>query len=118
MTRDPLVYLADIKDAIERIQRSVEGQSFREFVGDEKGLYAVFMNLAIIGEATNNLPAKVKSLAETIPWKKIIGMRNKLIHEYWGYDTETIWETIKISLPELRVEVEKLMHRIEPGTSQ
>jgi uncharacterized protein with HEPN domain len=111
MNRDPIIFLEDIKKAIERIERSVQGRSYQEFVSDEDKLYAAFMNLAIIGEATRSIPDEVKSLAETVPWKKITGVRNKLMHEYWGHDTETVWRTIIVSLPELKVEIEKLLQR-------
>ncbi len=112
MTR--LFSLKISKTAIERVERCVQGQTYTDFVNDEKGLYAVFMNLSIIGEAANSIPDSIKSIALSVPWKKIIGMRNKLVHEYWGYDTKTVWETIGESLPELKREVEQLMKKLEP----
>ena len=68
--RDRIVFLEDIKEAIERIERGVQGQSYEDFLGDEKGMYAVFMNLAIIGEATRNIPDEVKALTGTVPGRR------------------------------------------------
>ncbi|MEM2882202.1 MAG: HepT-like ribonuclease domain-containing protein [Candidatus Bathyarchaeia archaeon] len=73
--------------------------------------YAVLRALEIIGEATKNLSEELKSEHRRIPWKDIAGMRDKLIHEYFGVDLELIWETIERELPELKGEILKILKK-------
>ncbi|MEM2364824.1 MAG: HepT-like ribonuclease domain-containing protein [Candidatus Bathyarchaeia archaeon] len=73
--------------------------------------YAVLMALEIIGEATKNLSEELKSEHRRIPWKDVAGMRDKLIHEYFGVDLELIWETIERELPELKGEILKILKK-------
>ena len=63
---------------------------------------AVVRNFEIIGEAAKNVPSKMKSLHKEIPWKEMSGMRNKMIHEYFGIDLKIVWKTIEHSLPGLK----------------
>ncbi len=110
--RTSALYLQDIKIAIEKILRFVEGMRYEDFLQDEKTLDSVVRNFEIIGEASKSLPENIRSLAETVPWKKVIRMRNKLIHEYWGVDIEVVWFTIQDDLPALKTEVERLFKEI------
>ncbi|MEM2602231.1 MAG: HepT-like ribonuclease domain-containing protein [Candidatus Bathyarchaeia archaeon] len=73
--------------------------------------YAVLRALEIIGEATKNLSEELKSEHRRIPWKDVAGMRDKLIHEYFGVDLELIWETIERELPELKGEILKILKK-------
>jgi uncharacterized protein with HEPN domain len=70
---------------------------------------AVIRRLLIIGEASNRIPQNTQQSLPTIPWRLIKGMRNRLIHEYDDLDLDTIWETVKTSLPILVVELEKIV---------
>ncbi len=102
MKRDFRLYINDICQAIESIEQYVEGMSFEEFGGDQKTIDAVVRNLEIIGEASKTVPDQVKQSNPEVPWKEMAGMRDKLIHAYFGINVETIWKTIKTRLPELR----------------
>ncbi len=115
---DPLVFLDDILRAIEKIERYVQGLAYEEFINDDKTLQAVIQNLQIIGEAARNIPIEVRNLAKTVPWKKVISMRNRMIHEYWGVDTRVVWNTIEDWLPALKNEVKKLIDALESGQQE
>ena len=76
--------------------------SFEECAGDHKTMDAVVRNLEIIGEASKTVPDQVKQSNPEVPWKEMAGMRDKLIHAYFGINVETVWKTIKTRLPELQ----------------
>jgi len=93
------LYLGDIKDSIRKIEKYARGINFSEFSHDEKTMDAVVRNLSIIGEAVRNIPRDTKAKNPDVAWKEILGMRNKVIHEYFGIDDEILWKTIKEDLP-------------------
>ena len=88
-------------DAIRAIEVFVEGLDFDAFRNDRKTVDAVVRNLEVIGEAARYVPETVREEFEDIPWTSIIGIRSVLIHEYFGVDSEILWETIKADLPTL-----------------
>lgn len=103
------LYLEDIKSSIEKIESYVVDMDFEEFAKDMKTLDAVVRNLSIIGEAVNNLSQELKDANQEIPWGEIIGMRNKVIHEYFGVDEDVLWKTIKEDLPTFKEQLVKLL---------
>ena len=92
-------YLDDIKNAISDISEFTESMDFEEFIRDRKTCHAVIRCFEIIGEAVKNLPDEVKSLYPDIPWREIAGMRDKMIHEYFGVNLQIVWQTIEDDLP-------------------
>ena len=102
-------FLIDILNEIEKIDKFVGAMEYDEFVQDEKTIYAVVRSFEIMGEATKNIPDEIKDANNQIPWSKIGGMRNKLIHEYFGVDYETLWNTIKNRLPEIKPPIMKII---------
>ena len=106
--KDDRVYLAHILDAVERIQKyTSEGKS--EFDRDEKTQDAVVRNLEIIGEATKNVSDELRSNRPDIPWRRLAGMRDKLIHEYFGVNLTIVWEVVDQELPKLGAQVSEIM---------
>lgn len=83
--------------------------NLEEFKEDDKTSSAVIRKFEIIGEAARHIPESVKEMNENIPWKEITGMRDRLIHGYFGIDFDIVWETIKIDLPTLQVKVQELL---------
>ena len=109
MIKDPQVFLLHIRDSIEQIDKTVEDLSEEDFLENVTIQDAVVRRIEIIGEAVKNLPADFKLAHPDVPWIKISGMRNKLIHEYFKVDVEMVWEVITNDLPELKDKVKKLL---------
>lgn len=106
--KDPQVYLRHILDSIDKILKFTE--SGREsFLNDERTQDAVIRNLEIIGEAVRKIPAEFRDAHTEIPWKIIAGMRDKLIHDYFGVNLNIVWEAVERDLPDLRRRVESLL---------
>ena len=106
--RGDKLYFEDIVDSIEKIESYVAGMDFESFSNDFKTIDAVVRNLSIIGEAVNNLSEKVRADNADIPWIEIVGMRNKIINEYFGVDEEILWRTIQHDLPEFKKLLQKI----------
>jgi len=100
--RNHTLFIKDILLAIERIEAFIGGMDYDAFVEDDKTLSAVVRKLEIIGEAVKQLPDSFTQQYSTIPWKLIAGMRDKLIHFYFGVDPLLVWQTVKNRLPELK----------------
>jgi uncharacterized protein with HEPN domain len=112
MKRDR-AYLKHILEAISNIEKFVEGLTKEDFLENVEKQYAAVRGLEIIGEATKNLSRELKAKHREIPWRDIAGMRNKLIHKYFGIDLELVWVTIKNKLPEFKKQVLKILMEIE-----
>lgn len=80
---------------------------------DKKTQDAVIRKMEIIGEASNHLTQDVQKMAPRVPWRHIVDMRNKLLHEYFDVDLEIVWHTIKKDLPKFEVALQKLRHAYE-----
>lgn len=83
--------------------------TFEEFLQDDKTVEAIERNFEIIGEAAKFIPDEIKEKFENVPFNKIIGLRNKIIHDYFGLDYELLWNVIKNRLPELKEQIEKII---------
>ena len=95
-------------EEMDDIESFVAGMSFEQFRSDKKTVNAVIRSFEVLGEAAKNLPEEIISQTHTVPWKKIAGMRDKLIHEYFGVDLEIVWQTIKEDLPLVKPLIMKL----------
>ncbi len=104
--RDYTDALADIEDAMIKAQSFVAGMTYEQFVQDGKTVYAVIRALEIIGEAAKQIPDSMRESHSDIPWREMAGMRDKLIHHYFGIVHKTIWltvtEDISSLLPKIR----------------
>lgn len=96
----------DILASIANVEQYTKELSFEEFVHDRKTIDAVVRNLEIIGEAAKNLPEEITAQYPKIPWNRIISMRNKVIHEYFGVDVDILWKTIQEDFLALRRQIE------------
>ncbi len=109
MSRDYKVYIEDILEACQKVQNYTAGMSYIAFVQDEKTIDAVIRNLEVIGEAIKRVPEEIKSRYPDLEWKKIEGLRNILIHEYFGVNIEIIWDVVQNKLHPLRKKVERIL---------
>ena len=99
--RNPLVLLEDMMVAIQKIGRYTSQMDHDAFLQDELVIDGVARNLEIIGEAARQLPQEFRRVHAEIPWTQIAGLRNRIVHDYFGLDLEIIWEIIQHDLPEL-----------------
>jgi uncharacterized protein with HEPN domain len=104
-------FVNDIIESIDDISQFVAGMTYDDFVIDKKTINAVIRSMEIIGEASKNMPDFVKIAHENIPWKKMSGMRDRLIHGYFGIDNEILWKTVKQDLPSLLLMIVKLREK-------
>lgn len=100
--RSPDLYIQDILEAINKIERYIKTISFEEFSQNDEKIDAVIRNLEIIGEAARHIPEDTIGIHPEIPWGKMISLRNKVLHEYFGVDEKILWQTIKEDLPRLK----------------
>lgn len=101
MPRDSRVYLEDILGAITKIQRYTRDLSCTSFALDDKTIDAVVRNLEVIGEAVKQLPSDLRARHPGVEWQKIAGLRDILIHQYFGIDADIIWDIVESKLPGL-----------------
>jgi uncharacterized protein with HEPN domain len=113
MNERDVVYLRHIRDAAHQIQGYVQGVSESEFRDDEMLQDALIRQLSIIGEAAGQLSEETRKDAPSIPWTDVYGMRNKLVHDYFGVDLEAVWDTVQRDLPSLLDAVETLIEKVE-----
>ncbi|WP_324736557.1 DUF86 domain-containing protein [Thermococcus sp. SY098] len=110
--RNYRLFLQDMLESIERIEEYTEGYDFETFTKDRKTVDAVLRNLEIIGEAARHIPENIRIQHPEIPWKRVIGLRNVVIHHYFGVDLSIVWVIIKKQLPELKNAVISLLEEI------
>ncbi len=103
-------YLNDILNYAEKAEQFVQGVNLREFQHNEEKLFAVVRALEVIGEAARQIPNSLREKYPEVPWKKIVGMRDKVIHEYLGVNDETVWRTVHEDLPILKVTIRKMLN--------
>lgn len=108
-SRDWLFRIQDILKAIQKIETYIEGMTLNQFKKNELVIDAVIRNFEIIGEASKNISKSTRDLYPDIPWDQMNGMRNILIHEYFGVDETTVWHTAKTHLPILKEQFEALL---------
>ena len=101
MNREYSDFLRDMLENAQRAIQFVYGMDFKTFSNDEKTLYAVIRAIEIVGEAAAKVPDEVRSNYPRVPWREVKGMRNKLVHNYFGINMEVVWQTVQEDLPEL-----------------
>jgi uncharacterized protein with HEPN domain len=109
MSKRPVdLLLDDICEALDRIEQYISGLSFDGFSKDNKSIDAVVRNLEIIGEASNRLPADFKKSHSQIQWAKVVGLRHRIVHEYFGIDLQIVWQILQKDLPSLRKAISQI----------
>jgi uncharacterized protein with HEPN domain len=108
--RDYRLYLKDILSAIESVEEFVKGMDFEQFRADDKTASAVIRKFEIIGEAAKQIPDEIRQNYPKVPWKEMAGMRDKLVHVYFGIDYRLVWQTIKERLPQVKPDIQRILH--------
>jgi uncharacterized protein with HEPN domain len=118
MPHDDAVYLKHILDAIVQIDEYVAGLNQDAFIGSAITRDAVIRQLEIVGEAAKRVSAGLRSKHAEVPWTTIAGMRNKLIHDYFGVDLETVWVTTQADLPPLKLQIQSILNELAAGRDE
>ena len=113
MKREIGDFVEDVIDAMDKALQFVEGMSYDEFAQDSKTVFAVVRAIEIIGEAVKNMPKDIREKHPEVPWKGMAGMRDKVIHGYFGVDMKVVWDTVKKRIPEVKPLFEKILRDLE-----
>lgn len=106
--REWKLFVEDILESIELIEKYIGEADFEDFKNDRKTIDAVVRNFEIIGEASKYIPQKVKNKCPQIDWEGIIGLRNRIAHEYFGIDRAIVWHIIKKEMPLLKHQINQI----------
>lgn len=109
MNKDYFIFIKHILESIEQIESFSKGLSKETFLKDKLRQSAVIRQLEIIGEATKNIPPEFRKKHHEIEWNKIAGLRDKVIHHYFGINLNIVWEVIKKDLPKLKEDIKKIL---------
>ena len=107
--RDVADYLDDTLTALSDAEEFTRGMNYETFAADKKTVNAVIRSLEVLGEATKRVPASFRAQYPDIPWSKMAGLRDVLIHDYMGVDLKTVWKVVQERLPELKTLLGKQM---------
>lgn len=113
MKREYSDALGDILENCDKAIGFLGRMNFDAFVANEEKVYAIVRALEIIGEAARHIPPPLRAKYPEIPWSKITGMRDKVIHDYFGVDYEVVWKTVHNDLPKLKPQVQRMLDKLE-----
>ncbi|MFQ6128535.1 MAG: DUF86 domain-containing protein [Thermoplasmata archaeon] len=106
-------YVEDILSSLQEVEDFTMDMDFESLIADRKTINAVIRSLEVMGEAAKKMPDSIRDRYPEIPWKRIAGMRDKLIHEYHGVDLEIVWEVIRKEAPPLKPLFEKILKEMD-----
>lgn len=109
--KDELIFIEHMFDSIKLIEDFTENIRKNDFMNNVEKQSAVIRQIEIIGEAVKNISDSFRGKHPKIPWKEISGMRDKLIHNYFGVDLDSVWNVVKYNLPELKKQLKTLIDK-------
>lgn len=113
MIRNISLYIKDILQNMRDAEEFIQGLSYSQFVADKRTFNAVVRSLEVIGEAAKNVPDEIRVKHPLVPWKEMAGMRDKVIHFYFGVDQEAVWIAVKDRVPVVRPLIEQVQKDLE-----
>ena len=113
MKKEPKIYIEDMLESVKQIRTYVDGITFDEFTESLEKQDAVLRRFEILGEAANHIPTDLHNAYPEIPWRKIIGLRNLIVHDYSSVDLEIIWDVIHKDLQETEGLLEHMIERLQ-----
>ena len=113
MKRDYLVYIEDMLDAMEKAELAVSGVNYDQFANDFMINFVVVRALEIVGEATRRLSPEFRTRYPAVPWKKMAGMRDRIIHGYDNVNLRIMWDVVKQEIPRIKPHLEQLLQDYE-----
>ncbi len=113
MSRELSAYINDILDNLRLCREFISEMSYEEFSADNKTIYAVLRSLEVIGEAAKNVPDNLKVRNPLVPWKEMAGMRDRLIHAYFGVSVSKVWNTATNDVPTLTPLIENILRELQ-----
>ena len=109
MSRDYRLFLVDMQESCAKILRYTHGITLAKFLQDDKTFDAVLRNLEIVGEAVKRIPPEVRTRYSEVEWRKIAGLRDIIAHEYFGIDTDILWDVIQHRIPALLSDLRRIL---------
>jgi len=113
MKKNELIFVEHINDSIKNVENFVKSVSKDSFLKNTEKQHAVVRAIEVIGEAVKNISPAFRHKYSEIPWAKIAGMRDRLIHHYFGVNIERVWEVVKDDIPHLKRQIQKILEELE-----